>query len=362
MKSRLWNVAKLLIGLGLLTFLYTKLEDPAGLWLQIRTANKLYLLGALTTYALAVAASSVKWGILLRAIGIPVHWRRLLAYQWVAEFFNNFLPAQVGGDVMRGYALASDTRRTADAAASVLIDRFMGLFIFMLAAAVASISMLVFGRPDGMPFSSDELLAMRVMALGSIGLSFALAVVLTAMLSRRFKQVVDRVLQVLPLSQKIMPLWHKLADAFNAYRHAYRALLLSAAGSLLIVLLTSIQIWFIAQAIAPGTISIIEVLVINPIIVLLLVAVPLSPGGLGVRQGAFSIMFFLIGAGADLGYAVGLLQQVIVYLISIPGGFIWMRSGARHGDDSTATVPPAAVSPATGSSETQRLADTPSKP
>ncbi|MCB0043566.1 MAG: hypothetical protein KDE23_27955, partial [Caldilinea sp.] len=55
-------------------------------------------------------------------------------------------------------------------------------------------------------------------------------------------------------------------------------------------------------------------------------------GGLGVRQGAFSIMFFLIGAGGDLGYAVGLLQQFVVYVVSIPGGIIWMRRGVRQGE------------------------------
>ena len=139
----------------------------------------------------------------------------------------------------------------------------------------------------------------------------------------------ERVLRILPFSDKFMPIWQKLANAFNAYRYQYRALGLDALGSLLIVILTSLQIWLIADAIQPGSISLLEVLVINPIIVLLLVAVPLSPGGLGVRQGAFSIMFFIIGAGADLGYAVGLLQQFIVYAVSIPGGIIWMRGRRR---------------------------------
>ena len=332
MNSRVWNIVKLAIGLGLLYFLYTKLEDPAALWRQIRESNKLLLLGAVACYAAAVGVSGIKWGILLHAIGIPVRVPRLLAYQWVAEFFNNFLPAQVGGDVMRGYALASDTHRTADAAASVLIDRFLGLFVFMLAAAIASMFMLLFGRPDGAPFTGDELTAMRIMALGSMAITLALVIVLAAMLSRRLKQTGERVLGILPLSGKTLPIWQKMADAFNAYRRTYRALVYSAVGSVLIVLLTSVQIWLISTAIAPGSISLLEVLVINPIIVLLLVAVPLSPGGLGVRQGAFSIMFFLIGAGGDLGYAVGLLQQFVAYLVSVPGGIIWMRSGVRQGD------------------------------
>ena len=329
-KNRLINILKLVIGIGLLVLLYTKLEDPAGLWRQIRESNKLLLLAAIATYAMAVALSGIKWGILLHAIGIHVPTRRLLAYQWMAEFFNNFLPAQVGGDVIRGYALATDTHRAADATASVLIDRFLGLLVFMLSAAVASISMLIWGRPSGVPFTGNELLSMRAMALGSIAIAFVLIIVLVAMLSRRVKRVGDWMLGILPFSAKTMPIWQKLAEAFNAYRYQYRALLLAALSSLIIVFLTSVQIWLITESLQPGGISLLEVLVINPIIVLLLVAVPLSPGGLGVRQGAFSVMYFIIGAGGDLGYAVGLMQQFVTYVVSVPGGIIWMRSGQRN--------------------------------
>ena len=107
---------------------------------------------------------------------------------------------------------------------------------------------------------------------------------------------------------------------------------MTGAGSALIVLLTSVQIWLLSWAVEPGAISFIDVLVINPIIVLLLVAVPLSPGGLGVRQGAFAIMFFLIGAGSDLGYVVGLMQQFVVYLVSLPGLLLWLRGQRRDAD------------------------------
>ena len=68
----------------------------------------------------------------------------------------------------------------------------------------------------------------------------------------------------------------------------------------------------------------VEVLAINPIIVFALLVVPLAPGGLGVRQVSFASLFLLIGAGFDLGKTVGLLQQAIGYLVSIPGGVLWL--------------------------------------
>jgi uncharacterized membrane protein YbhN (UPF0104 family) len=213
----------------------------------------------------------------------------------------------------------------ADAAASILIDRFIGLTVFMLGAACAAVSMLLFGRPNGLPFTSEQLVGVQVIAAGSCAASVLLIAVLVAMLSRRLKVLAERVLGRLPLSQRSVPMWQKLAAAFNAYRHTPGALLWCAAGSALIVFLTSVAIWLIAQALAPGSITLIEVLAINPIIVFVALALPLSPGGLGVRQGAFAATFWLMGAGAGLGFAVGLVQQAISYLVSLPGAFLWIK-------------------------------------
>lgn len=70
-------------------------------------------------------------------------------------------------------------------------------------------------------------------------------------------------------------------------------------------------------------------LVINPIIAFLSI-IPLSPGGLGVRQVAFAALFVAVGAGAELGFLVGLLQQIITYLISLPGLVLWVRGKETH--------------------------------
>jgi uncharacterized protein (TIRG00374 family) len=330
MKRQFWNLLKLAIGLALLVYLYTRLEDPARLWQQIVEADKGLLLAGAFCYSTAVALGGYKWGLLLESSGIHVRFGRLLAYQWVAEFFNNFLPAQVGGDVMRGYALASDTHRTADVAASVLIDRFIGLTVFMVAAAIGSVAMLLWGRPDGVDFTPEQRVSVQVIAVGSGGASLLLLAMLVAILSRRLKVLVEQLLNRLPFLHFALPIWTKLAEAFNVYRHEYRVLSLVSLCSFLIVLLTSVNIWLIARAIQPNSISMLEVLTINPIIVFVGLALPFSPGGLGVRQSAFTATFLLMGAGGDLGLAVGLLQQFIGYLVSLPGGYWWVRGGAQR--------------------------------
>lgn len=329
-KSRIIDLLKLAIAVALLVWLFLRLPDPAALWQQILHANKLFLIIGALCYTAAVALSGLKWGVLLRAAGIQVRTARLLRYQWMAEFFNNFLPAQVGGDVMRGYAVAVDTRRTADATASVLIDRFIGLIVFMLFAALASTAMLIWGKPDGEPLSPEGLLFMRFAAVGSVIFTVALCTVVASLLSRRLKRLFERLLAVLPFSARTLPIWDKLATAFDVYRHHPAALMLAGLGSAAIVVLTSINIWLISWAVEPGSISLLEVLAINPIIVFALLVVPLSPGGLGVRQVSFAGLFLFIGAGAALGTAVGLIQQFIGYLVSLPGGYFWLRLGRNR--------------------------------
>jgi uncharacterized protein (TIRG00374 family) len=64
--------------------------------------------------------AGLKWYILLQAQGIQVPFRAVLGYTYVGFFFNNFLPANVGGDVVRGYGLARYTEQGAEAAVSVV--------------------------------------------------------------------------------------------------------------------------------------------------------------------------------------------------------------------------------------------------
>jgi uncharacterized membrane protein YbhN (UPF0104 family) len=161
---------------------------------------------------------------------------------------------------------------------------------------------------------------------------------IAALLSRTLKQWFEQLLARLPLAKRTLPIWQKLAVAFHVYRAHPAALLWTALGSALIVILTSINIWLIARAVTPQAISLWEVLAINPIIVFALVVVPLAPGGLGVRQLSFAGLFHLMGASSTLGGAVGLLQQLIGYVVSLPGGFLWLTN-------KRAVAPPTVVLP-----------------
>ena len=91
---------KISVSLVLLVVLFWRI-DIARLWAMARQASPVWLLAATATYGLSVLASTWRWRLLLEAQHVDVPARSLLGSFLVATFFNNFLPSNIGGDVIR---------------------------------------------------------------------------------------------------------------------------------------------------------------------------------------------------------------------------------------------------------------------
>ena len=129
--------AKLSVSIVLLAILFSRI-DVGQLWHTARLASVPWLLAALLIYGVNILASTWRWKLLLDAQDVPFRKRRLLGSFLVASFFNNFLPSNIGGDVIR----IGDTARAAGsktlATTVVLADRVLGLMALVLVAAVGA--------------------------------------------------------------------------------------------------------------------------------------------------------------------------------------------------------------------------------
>jgi uncharacterized membrane protein YbhN (UPF0104 family) len=76
--------------------------------------------------------------VLLAAQEIDVPLRRLFGSFLVALFFNNFLPSNVGGDVIRITDTAKPAGSKTLATTIVLVDRGLGLLGLVLVAALGA--------------------------------------------------------------------------------------------------------------------------------------------------------------------------------------------------------------------------------
>src|SRR5262245_34381230 len=123
--------AKLAVSVVLLAFLFSRI-DVGSLWASARRASVPWLAAAVGIYLINVLISVWRWRLLLDAQEIELPWRMLLGSFLVAAFFNNFLPSNIGGDVVR----IADTAKAAGsktlATTVVLTDRVIGLIGLVL--------------------------------------------------------------------------------------------------------------------------------------------------------------------------------------------------------------------------------------
>jgi len=325
LRGQLFDIAKVLISLGLIVWVFSRvnLAEVAG---QLASANLWLFLAALALYLVAIAVNGLKWQVLLRAQGVSVPLRAVLEFLFIGFFFNNLLPANVGGDVMRGYGLARYTERAAAAAVSVIVDRIVGLLAYMSTAGLAAIvAVNITGRADLQSVEWVAVVALLVLALG-----------FGTLLSRRLRALISRFFGWRWLAP-LAPIWGRISDAFNAYRFRYGALALAFGIALLGILCTTLVNWLLSQSMQ-GLMPLMAILLFNPIIALVLM-VPISIGGIGVSQNAYPFFYGLAGVPADHALAVSLLMQVVVILGGLPGGFFWLRGRRKAGESSHERVP-----------------------
>src|SRR3954447_24304610 len=144
----LMSVAKAGISVALLWLLFTRV-DMNRLWLAARQASPSWLLAALVLYAAMTLASAWRWGLLLKAQHLDFPFRSLTASFLVATFFNNFLPSNIGGDVVRITDTAKVAKSRTLATTVVLIDRGIGLLGLALMAAIGATTGHRFGPNTG---------------------------------------------------------------------------------------------------------------------------------------------------------------------------------------------------------------------
>jgi hypothetical protein len=132
----IWLI-KIAVSGGLLYLLLSNV-DLGRLWTVARTASIPWLAAGLALYLLMVLLSAWRWGTLLRAQDVDLSFGKLTNSFLVATFFNNFLPSNIGGDVIR----IRDTARPAGsktlATTVVLIDRGLGLLGLVFVAALGA--------------------------------------------------------------------------------------------------------------------------------------------------------------------------------------------------------------------------------
>lgn len=252
---------------------------------------------------LAVLLRTVRWRLLLRAHGHEQSLAYLGHAIMVGIFFNNLLPSSFGGDGYRALALARPCGSLAISTATVLVDRLLGVIALMAFAALA----LLVGV-------STEL------ATGPIWIILAAAAVLLllafAMLRGDRRTWLLRFLPGHVLKGKL----HRFLDALAVYRNDARAIAAGLGWSFVLQLEVIIQFYLFGLAL--GWALPITVYALFVPIILLLLMLPISIGGFGVREGLFAAFFSTVGVDPAQAVALSWLWFGSGLIQALYGGYI----------------------------------------
>ena len=129
-RRHLKTAIKVVVTLILLTVTF-RLIRPGVLLEHMGGAHAGLFFVAMLVLILGGFAGAASWFCILRTRLSAITYRQVGACHWSGMFFNSFLPSNVGGDVVKGYAMARDQGQTGFVITSVLLDRALNLTMLL---------------------------------------------------------------------------------------------------------------------------------------------------------------------------------------------------------------------------------------
>lgn len=250
------------------------------------------------------ALSSWRIRMLLADQGIAVGYRHCFAVNAVGLFYSLFLPGGVSGDAARAVYFFADAKgKRIAVVGALLLDRFLGL-ITLIGLGIASGLALASVVPGIVPWLAGSSVLLAVLVAGLV-------------IAIRWES--DH--RETPGAHRLLRLWERVRGAWGRLHltdYSVRTLVVSVVLSIAMNLLM-IAIIFLASGLNRAGLGFLEVSAVAPL-GLLTNAIPLSPGGLGVGEKSFDVLFRAVG-GAN-GAGSFLTTRLFLYSPAVLGGIL----------------------------------------
>src|SRR3954452_20512010 len=262
----------------------------------------LWLAAAIAVTATGIVARATRGQAVLRGFGRHYPARTLLHHYLAGLFVGNLLPSTIGGDVLRIRRLGAETGDSAEAVASVVLERLSGMLVLPVITLTALAT-----NPGLRSLGTPSLIAAVVSALTLLFLGLLIYGVGHPRVGRRLIGTTG---------------WQQFAGAvhlgtarFRKHPRAAVGVVASALAYQLIVVLAAL---LAARALNLHHVGITAVLAFVPAVGIVQV-IPISLGGLGLREGSFALFLHPLGVTTGHAVALGLLIYGLNLVVSLTG-------------------------------------------
>jgi glycosyltransferase 2 family protein len=282
----------------------------------IRSSHWGYVALAFVIFLATTWLMAWRWQILLASKGIhePLGW--LTRLYFIGYAAGQILPTAMGGDAVR---IIEHSRRRpdvkAEVAGAVVIERVIG--------AVGTLVLVAVGLAFAVGRYDDIAAFVWIEAAGIL----ALTVIAVLLFSRRTRRLLEE--RIFPLGSRVKldrPL-ERVHWALHGYRHKPGVLAATLALTIATQLARIGSIWLCGKAVGVD-ISPVVYIILGPLLFLVML-VPFTINGLGVREAFFVAFLGRFGVDADAAFATGFLFYAVTIAVSIPGGIMLLWRSVR---------------------------------
>jgi uncharacterized protein (TIRG00374 family) len=310
--------AKVALSVGLMAVLIARIP-LASVAESLRAARPEWLAAAFGLLLLSNLVGAYQWSQLLVAVGIRIPLWKVCAYYHVGLFFNNFLPANIGGDLSRIADASRHGETRAAALSTVLLDRMIGTLALAGLALVTTLPAI-------------DAFHLRVVYLALVAF-FAFSVTLVwVVFHPALLPSLERILGRVGLGGW-KPQLDDLAQRLRGFR-GQRALFLKLLSVALAVQVARILVHALVARALGLEIELAYFFLFVPLLAVI-VSLPISFNGIGVREGAGVILFGLVGVSRAQAFSLQFTTYLVAVAVSLLGGVVFLarlpgrRAGAR---------------------------------
>ncbi|MBA3639327.1 MAG: flippase-like domain-containing protein [Acidobacteriota bacterium] len=306
-KGGLSRLLRILVAVVLTAYVIWR-ADPALVMRQAAGLDWRWATAAIVLVLVDRGLMAFRWMVLLCALtpGSRPPFAEILRIFFVSTFVGSFLPS-VAGDVYRAYSLSRLKVDGVQSAASVVMDRALGILSMVVVAIVA----LAFARE-----------MMMVPGVGAtVGVSaLGCAVGAAALYSTRAAAAAHRLTSWLP-GKKLRYLSASLIDAVRRYTHHHRELTTVLVSSIAVQGLRVLQAFCLGMAL--GISAPLWVYFVFIPLIIIVMQVPITISGLGVSQWMFELLFTRVGVTSEAAVALSILFVALAFIGNLPGAVLY---------------------------------------
>lgn len=315
-KDKLKTIIKIIVSISLITYVIYS-AGPYKIWAEIKGINILYFIVVIFITIVKIGVSAKKWQMLLKAKGEIKNFLHVWRIYYIGNFFNLFLPTNVGGDIVKAHKMSKVSENSIEAYSSVFMERFTGVIAVFALSIVATT--LYFSE---LPY--EILIIIYLIFLPLIILS--LIMIWRDSFVQSFRGLINilfKSFNPFSIKEKLI----KLYRSVNLYTRKKKTLGYALLISLFFHTMLILTNYILALSIGMN-IPIHYFFIFIPITSILLF-LPISIRGFGVREVMYVYFFTQVGATTAQSVSLSFLIQLLGIISSLIGGFVYLFSQAK---------------------------------